>query len=63
MTACSYLSTNSHDPRENDMIRVNRIYAYIKGTREKKWIMDVKSTDLELMTDSAFAVHNDRKYY
>ena len=63
MTACAYISTNSHDPREDDMKRVNKIYAYIKGTRDMKWIMDTKynKLELELLTDSAFAVHYDRR--
>jgi hypothetical protein len=57
----STLASNSSDPRESDLNSLNRIYLYLRGTRDFKMHLKCKTMDLSASVDASHAIHRDNK--
>ena len=59
--AVSYLATKSSHPTEEHLQKLRRVLLYLKGTANKKMVMNVSDLSLNIYADASFGIHHDGK--
>jgi hypothetical protein len=58
---CTFLASRAKDPTEQDLVKLNRVFKYLNGTRDLFLTLKPRSLEIYAYVDSSYAVHSDAK--